>query len=171
MSLPNTELVSTAVPDTFRVYNRGRQQQRRQSQGCIIPTRNALLGAVHQALNVALLDGAAPLSPRTVHQTRKNTLTGSRFATKLSPDTFTWVSSPSQNCSQWACELTKLPYSQNCFSSAGARHDQRIWLGILSQKEEPDPVTCLATRSVQMANRQKTQIILIKTIQIPTSNW
>ena len=86
--LPNIKLLSTAVPNTFRVYKK-EEGSREPNQGCLVPTKNGLLGIIHQAFHMAaVLDGVALLSSRTtvLHQTGKNTL--------ISHHTLTWLSSP-----------------------------------------------------------------------------
>lgn len=146
MVLPNIKLLPTAVPNTLRVYKRGRQQ-RRQCQGCLIPTRNGLLCVIDQALRKAILDSTAPLSSRTMflHQTRKNTRMWGSSLLKAH-HTLTGVPSPlMEKGSHWACELTKLPLFTEQLFICRILSSPDTWKGTPLQKEESDPVLCSAT--------------------------
>lgn len=174
VSLPIIKLLSTAVPNTFRVYKKGRQQQRETPKlGMRHSHKECVVGRNSPSLAHGNFGRCSTIESqnRGPAPAQEKHLIRSRSATKLFHDTFPPDAKPlTEKCSPWACERTKLPLPQNSSSSAGSCHDQRIWIGGLSQQEESAPVTCLATWRVQFANMQKTQIILIKTIQIPTSN-
>ena len=88
----------------------------------------------------------------------------------LSPHPDLGVKPLTKRCAHWACESTKLPLTRNNSSSATSRYNQKTWKGTPSQKEESDPMMCLATWTFYIANMQKTQITLIKTTQIRTSD-
>lgn len=152
MVLPNIKLLSTAVPNTFRVYKK-EEGSREPNQGCLVPTKNGLLGIIHQAFHMAaVLDGAALLSSRTMvlHQTGEKHL-------DLSPHLDLGVRPLTKRCAYWAYESTKLPLTRNNSSSAASCHNQKTWKGTPPRRKSQIP-WCVWPRepfTLQICKRHK----------------